>query len=124
MVMGKTAVKMARIPTEVVERRIYLIQGLKAMIDSDLAESAPANLNLAVRRNANRFPADFMFQLTPKEVGVLRLQTAISKTRGSGGRRSRPYAFAEHGVAMLSSVLRSKRAVRSASDSKRINLPG
>ncbi len=69
------------------------------------------NLNLAVRRNSNRFPVDFMFQLTKEEAEGLRLQIATSKT-GRGGRRYLPYAFTEHGVAMLSSVLTSKRAVQ------------
>src|SRR5216117_207868 len=65
----------------------------------------------AVARNADRFPTDFMFQLTPQEIKVLRSQFVISKT-GRGGRRTRPYTFTEQGVAMLSSVLRSPRAVR------------
>jgi hypothetical protein len=66
-------------------------------------------LNQAVSRNRRRFPADFMFQLTAAETTCLRSQTVISNTRG--GRRNRPYAFTEQGVAMLSSVLRSDRAI-------------
>ena len=99
------------VPAEVVERRIYLIRGEKVMIDSDLAELyqvTTGNLNLAVRRNAERFPPDFMFQLTEEEFENLILQSARSSW---GGRRRRPYVFTEHGVAMLSAVLRSRRAV-------------
>jgi hypothetical protein len=110
--MPKTAVQTAlTIPAELVERRIYLIRGEKVMIDSDLAELyqvTTGNLNLAVRRNMNRFPPDFMFQLTRREFDNLILQTARSSW---GGRRILPYVFTEHGVAMLSSVLRSDRAV-------------
>jgi hypothetical protein len=100
------------VPAELIERRIFMIRGYKVMIDADLAhlyQVTTGNLNLAVKRNLDRFPEDFMFQLTMKESEVLRLQTAIS-TRG--GRRYRPYAFTEHGVAMLSSVLTSNRAVK------------
>jgi phage regulator Rha-like protein len=82
------------------------------MIDSDLADLyqvATGNLNLAVRRNAERFPEDFMFQLTAEELEILSLQTAISRW---GGRRYLPFAFTEHGIAMLSAVLKSKRAVQ------------
>jgi phage regulator Rha-like protein len=84
------------------------------MLDADLAEIYQVltkNLNRAVRRNANRFPPDFMFRLTEEEVGSLRFQIGTSKA-GRGGRRYLPYAFTEHGVAMLSSVLSSKRAVQ------------
>jgi hypothetical protein len=115
MVMPKPAVQMERgvliVPNEVVERRIYLIRGEKVMIDSDLAELyqvTTGNLNLAVRRNAERFPPDFMFQLSEEEFENLILQSARSRW---GGRRKRPYVFTEHGVAMLSAVLRSRRAI-------------
>lgn len=87
------------------------MQGQKVMLDRDLAELygvTTGNLNLAVRRNRNRFPGDFMFQLSAEETSSLLLQFAISKTRG--GRRTQPYAFTEQGVAMLSSVLKSDRA--------------
>ena len=90
-----------------VERRIFLIRGQKVMLDFDLAElyRVPTkSLNLAVKRNADRFPEDFMFQLTVDEVAGLRFHF--------GGRRYLPYAFTEQGVAMLSSVLRSSRAVQ------------
>ena len=83
------------------------------MLDADLAALygvATKVLNLSVRRNRSRFPDDFMFQLTSEETGGLRFQSETSKT-GRGGRRYRPYAFTEQGVAMLSSVLRSDRAV-------------
>jgi ORF6N domain-containing protein len=102
------------IPVELIERRIYLIRGQKVMLDSDLAELyqvTTGNLNLAVRRNVNRFPPDFMFQLTKEEASSLLLQIARAKT-GRGGRQTPPYAFTEHGVAMLSSVLNSDRAVQ------------
>jgi len=97
-----------------VERRILLIRGQKVMLDADLAElyGVPTkSLNLAVKRNAERFPEDFMFQLTGDEAAGLRFHFETSKS-GRGGRRYRPYAFTEQGVAMLSSVLRSLRAVQ------------
>lgn len=97
-----------------IERRIYVIRGQKVMLDSDLAslyQVTTGNLNLSVRRNRNRFPEDFMFQLTKQEADSLRLQFATSNPR-RGGRRYLPYAFTEHGVAMLSSVLNSDRAVQ------------
>jgi hypothetical protein len=102
------------VPAELIERRIYLIRGQKVMIDSDLAalyQVATGNLNLAVRRNARRFPDDFMFQLTKEEADSLLLQIARAKG-GRGGRQTPPYAFTEHGIAMLSSVLGSERAVQ------------
>jgi len=102
------------VPLEVIERRIYLIRGQKVMLDSDLAElyQAPTkSLNLAVRRNRDRFPEDFLFQLTKEEARALRFQIETSN-KGRGGRRYLPYAFTEHGVAMLSSVLNSKRAIQ------------
>jgi len=109
--MPKAAVKSVRVPDELVERGIYLIRGVKVMLDSDLARLygvTTGNLNLAVRRNAGRFPPDFMFQLTEEELRNLILQSARSSW---GGRRQLPFAFTEHGVAMLSAVLRSRRAV-------------
>lgn len=84
------------------------------MLDNDLAELyqvTTGNLNLAVRRNSERFPEDFMFQLTKEETDSLLLQSARTNT-GRGGRQTAPYAFTEQGVAMLSSVLRSARAVQ------------
>jgi len=97
-----------------IEQRIFLVRGQKVMLDADLAEiyRVPTkSLNLAVKRNADRFPEDFMFQLTDDEVAGLRFHFETSK-RGRGGRRYAPYAFTEQGVAMLSSVLRSSRAVQ------------
>jgi DNA-binding PadR family transcriptional regulator len=84
------------------------------LLDSELAEMygvTTGALNQAVKRNADRFPPDFVFQLSPEELKSLKSQTVISNTRG-GRRRSRPYALTEQGVAMLSSVLRSDRAVQ------------
>ena len=83
------------------------------MLDSDLAELygvTTGNLNLAVRRNSSRFPEDFMFQLSRQENQALLLQ--IARAKGRGGRQTAPCAFTEHGVAMLSSVLNSERAVQ------------
>ena len=94
-------------------RFVFFIRSEKVMLDSDLARLYGVEaraLNQAVARNRKRFPADFMFQLTPREYESLRSQIVTSKT-GRGGRRYRPYAFTEQGVAMLSSVLRSTRAV-------------
>jgi phage regulator Rha-like protein len=103
------------VPAELIERRIYLVRGHKVMLDSDLAQLYQVetfNLNKAVKRNIVRFPPDFMFQLTREEVLGLTFQIGIAKPTGRGGRRTLPYAFTEHGVAMLSSVLNSERAVQ------------
>jgi hypothetical protein len=100
------------VPNELIEQKIYLIRRHKVMLDADLAELygvTTGNLNLAVRRNQRRFPEDFMFQLSRKEAQALLLQNARAK--GRGGRRTPPYAFTEQGVAMLSSVLSSERAI-------------
>jgi hypothetical protein len=99
------------IPQEIIERKIYLIRGKKVMLDQDLANLygvANKALIQAVKRNQERFPEDFMFQLNKDEFKVLRSQIVTSSW---GGRRYLPYAFTEQGVAMLSSVLRSKRAI-------------
>jgi hypothetical protein len=91
-----------------------LLRGERVMLDADLAalyEVETRSLLQAVKRNAARFPPDFMFQLTDDEAAILRSQTGISSA-GHGGRRYPPYAFTEHGVAMLSAVLRSDRAVQ------------
>ena len=90
---------------------IHAIRGLRVMLDADLAALYGVEtgaLNQAVKRNIERFPEDFMFQLTKEERDNLISQTVISSW---GGRRKLPYAFTEQGVAMLSSVLRSKRAI-------------
>ncbi|HEY4478487.1 MAG TPA: ORF6N domain-containing protein [Candidatus Paceibacterota bacterium] len=100
------------ITTEFVERRIYLIRGVKVLLDSDLAELYQVDtkrLNEQVKRNNDRFPVDFMFQLTKSETNNLKSQFATSSW---GGKRKPPYAFTELGVAMLSSVLNSERAVQ------------
>lgn len=97
-----------------VESLIRVIRGQKVILDADLAalyEVETRTLNQAVRRNLERFPEDFMFQLTAEEAEDLRSQFVISKA-GRGGRRYRPYVFTEHGVLMLSSVLKSQRAVQ------------
>lgn len=100
---------------ERIERAILLLRGEKVMLDADLAALygvATRVLVQAVKRNAERFPPDFMFQLTREEVNLLRSQIVISKIGDPrGGRRYPPYAFTEQGVAMLSSVLNSPRAI-------------
>lgn len=96
-----------------VERAIRLIRGEKVILDEDLAELygvETKNLVKAVQRNIDRFPVDFMFQLTNQEFKDLRFQFGTSSSWG--GRRTPPYAFSEQGVAMLSSVLHSPRAVQ------------
>ena len=101
------------IPTEKIEGKIYLVRSKKVMLDSDLAELYNVETKVllqAVKRNKDRFPEDFMFQLDKKEFEVLRSQF-VTSNKGRGGRRFKPYAFTEQGVAMLSSVLNSKRAV-------------
>lgn len=98
-----------------VERRIYEIRGHKVMLDSELAVLYGVEtrvLNQAVRRNLDRFPDDFMFELTRDEFGNLISQTVTSSSRSYGGRRKLPLVFTEQGVAMLSSVLNSERAVQ------------
>lgn len=98
---------------ESVEDRIHLIRGQKVMLDSDLAVlygTPTFRLNEQVKRNRKRFPDDFMFQLTGAEAAALTSQIAMSNN-GRGGRRTLPYAFTEQGVAMLSSVLNSERAI-------------
>ena len=101
----------AIVPVEMIEKKILLIRGHKVMLDSDLAVLygvTTKRLNEQVRRNLRRFPSDFMFQLTSDEAESLRSQSATSKR---GGRRYLPYVFTEQGVAMLSSVINSKRAI-------------
>jgi hypothetical protein len=101
------------VPVERIENAILFIRGQKVMLDADLARLYGVStkvFNQAVRRNEDRFPPDFAFQLTDEEFHSLRSQFVTSNRRG--GRRYRPYAFTEQGVAMLSSVLQSKRALR------------
>jgi phage regulator Rha-like protein len=102
------------IPIDNVEKRILMVQGHKVMIDKDLAELYGVETKVliqAVKRNIDRFPSDFMFQLNNQEVVRLRSQFVTSKT-GRGGRRYLPYVFTEQGVAMLSTVLKSERAIK------------
>jgi ORF6N domain len=104
----------AIVPAALISQKIFFVRGTRVMLDADLARLyavSTKNLNKAVKRNASRFPSDFMFQLSPKELHSLRFQTGTSKP-GRGGRRYAPYVFTEQGVAMLSSVLRSSRAVQ------------
>lgn len=101
------------VPIELIERRIFFLRGQKIMLSPDLAELYQVEtraLVQAVKRNLNRFPEDFMFQLSPDEFENLKSQIVISSW--GGARRTAPYAFTEHGVAMLSSVLRSARSVQ------------
>ncbi len=107
--------KEAVVPVERIESRIFLIRGEKVMLDEDLAalyEVEVKALNQAVRRNMERFPGDFMFQLATEEAARLRSQTVTLETGRGKYRKYLPYAFTEQGVAMLSSVLRSSRAVQ------------
>ena len=102
----------ALIPLDIIERRIFIIRGRKVILSTHLAELyevEPRVLIQTVRRNIERFPEDFMFQLNTAEFGILKSQFVISGYNEI--RRSLPYAFTEQGVAMLSSVLRSDRAV-------------
>lgn len=104
----------AIIPFERIVAAIYVLRGEKVMLDRDLARlyGVPTKvLKQAVKRNASRFPADFMFLLTPEEFEVLRSQFVTSKTETRGGTQYAPMAFTEQGVAMLSSVLNSPRAI-------------
>jgi len=116
------------VPVERIERAILVLRGHRLLLDADLAVLYGVEtkaLNRAVKRNLERFPPDFMFQLTDDEVALLRrhfgtsnadgtesLRSQFGTSKGRGGRRYLPYAFTEQGVAMLSSVLRSPRAVR------------
>jgi len=100
-------------PEKQIVNHIYLIRGKKVMIDQDLAKLygvTTKRLNEQVKRNHKRFPDDFMFQLKEEEMGILRSQFATSRL-GHGGRRYFAHAFTELGVAMLSSVLNSERAI-------------
>jgi hypothetical protein len=102
------------LPDEVIMNKIYLIRGEKVMLDRDLAELYGVEtkyLKRQVKRNADRFPEDFMFQLIDKEFKEWRRQFVTSKSSDYMGLRYAPYAFTEQGVAQLSSVLNSKRAI-------------
>ena len=100
-------------PIERVAQSIRWIRGQKVLLDSDLAalyDVTTGNLNKAVKRNSDRFPSNFMFELKPEELTNLKFQFGIS--RWGGRRRSRPHVFTEQGIAMLSSVLNSERAIK------------
>ena len=100
------------IPDEVLMNKIFLIRGMKVMIDSDIAELYEVEtrrLNEQVKRNIERFPINFMFQLTKEEFDNLKSHFATSSW---GGRRKLPYAFTEHGILMLANVLKSDRAIK------------
>lgn len=104
--------KKLTLPDEIVMEKIHLIRGKKVMLDEDLAELYDVEtkrLNEQIKRNIARFPEDFMFQLSQKEFENLKSQIATSSW---GGRRKLPYAFTEQGVAMLSGVLHSERAIK------------
>lgn len=112
--MGQKSPTTILVPQEVIEAKILLIKGKKIMLDRDLAmlyRVPTRRLNEQVKRNIDRFPEDFMFQLSKEEFENWRSQIAISNSQKMGLRR-RPYAFTEQGVAMLSSVLNSKVAIQ------------
>jgi hypothetical protein len=100
------------VPEEIISSKIYLFREKKIMLDKDLAALygvTTSNLNKAVKRNLKRFPVDFMFQLSKEEFDILMFQIGTSSW---GGTRSLPYAFTEQGVAMLSGILNSDRAIK------------
>ncbi len=102
------------IPAEVIENKIYIIRGQKVMLDSDLArlyQVETKGLVQAVKRNRARFPNDFMFQVSQKEAELMRSQIVTASKRNT---RYTPYVFTEHGVTMLASILKSKRAVETS----------
>ena len=102
------------IPSEVIETKIYYIRNQKVMLDSDLAELYNIEtkvFNQSVKRNINRFPDEFMFQLTDDEWEILRSQF-VTSNKNKGGRRYNPRVFTEYGIVMLSSVLSSERAIQ------------
>lgn len=112
--------KSSLLPLETITHRILLLRGQKVLLDADLATLYGVETKVllqAVKRNLERFPNDFMFQLTNQEFNVLRSQSVTSSSEALdtlrwGGRRTAPYAFTEQGVAMLSSVLSSSQAVQ------------
>jgi hypothetical protein len=112
--------KSSLLPLETITHRILLLREQKVLLDADLATLYGVETKVllqAVKRNLERFPEDFMFQLTNHEFNVLRSQSVTSSSEALetlrwGGRRTAPYAFTEQGVAMLSSVLRSERAIQ------------
>jgi hypothetical protein len=112
--MSRKKKALCPVPVDQIERCIYLVRGQRVMLDSALAHLygvLTGQLNRAVKRNRNRFPEDFAFQLTQQEFTALMSQIGTSNV-GRGGRRKRPWVFTEHGIAMLSSVLHSPTAVQ------------
>ena len=112
MLKKPSSTALASVPIELIEHQIYVVRGIKVMVDADLAalyQVETRALIQAVRRNPDRFPEDFVIQLTEDESQNLKSQFVISSW---GGRRYLPYAFTEHGVAMLSAVLKSSRAIQ------------
>ena len=113
MPKGSSKNKQALATIEPIEPVISMIRGQRVILDSDLAKiygTSTTRLNEQVKRNRNRFPSDFLFELTEHEWKALMSQIAISK-KGRGGRRKLPYAFTEHGAVMAANVLNSERAV-------------
>ena len=113
--MANSKSEVAKIEDGVIIDKIYMVRGQKVMLDKDLAEMYDVEvkvLNQSVKRNITRFPEDFMLQLTSSEWDSLKSQIVTSKNEGRGGARKLPFAFTEQGVAMLSSILRSERAIQ------------
>jgi len=101
------------VPVQIIENKIFVIQGQRVMLDSDLAslyDVETKRLNEAVKRNIERFPTEFMFQLTSEEWDFLKSQFATSK-KSRGGKQKLPFVFTKHGVLMLSNILNSKKAI-------------
>lgn len=112
--MKKHTIEQHLVPVEIIQNKIYLIRGRKVMLDRDLAELygvETRRLNEQVKRNLKRFPSDFMYQLTKEETEIWMSQIAISNKEKMGIRKM-PYVFTEQGVAMLSSILNSDRAIQ------------
>lgn len=112
LIMTRQKEKEQGVPEEVVINKIHILRGYRVMLDKDLAEMygvKPIRLREQLKRNIDRFPANFMFQLTDEEVDAMVSQFAIPSKRQLGG--ARPYVFTEHGVLMLANVLKSERAI-------------
>ena len=111
----KELTQLEPVTSEDIKSRIYTVRGVQVMLDSDLAEFYRVEtriLNQAVKRNAERFPSDFYFQLTKEEYSSLRFQTGTLKSGRGEHKKYLPYAFTEHGVVMLASLLRSEIAIK------------
>ena len=106
---------MNKLEIQLIEKKIHFVRGHRVMLDADLAELygvETKTLKRAVNRNIDRFPDDFMFELKQDELDSLRNQSGTSKKAGRGGQRYLPYVFTQEGVAMLSAVLSSKKAIQ------------